>query len=229
MSKFIRTLTIRFDTELSQKEVPLFRGAVLRALGDHANLLYHNHTGAETFRYSYPLIQYKRIGGKAAIVCVEEGIDAIADFFTAESYLFHIGHRSLELLIDSAVTEECDICCTPRSLRYQLSNWLALNSQNYQGYQRMEGLTERIRLLEEILTSNILSMLKGEGIDIYLEEGLVVQITEISAQRIIKYKGILMTSFDIKFLANINLPSWIGLGKSVSVGFGVLRKIEPKQ
>ena len=87
---------------------------------------------------------------------------------------------------------------------------------------------ERIRLLEEILTSNILSMLKGEGIEVHLEEQLVVQITELSAQRVIKYKGVMLTAFDIKFLANINLPSWIGLGKSVSVGFGVLKKMGTK-
>ena len=68
MAKFIRTLTVTFDTDISYKEIPLFRGAVLKSMGDKANLLYHNHTGAETFRYSYPLIQYKRLGGKASIV-----------------------------------------------------------------------------------------------------------------------------------------------------------------
>lgn len=54
MSKYILTLTVFYDTEISYKEIPLFRGAVLKSLGDKANVLYHNHTGEETFRYSSP-------------------------------------------------------------------------------------------------------------------------------------------------------------------------------
>ena len=51
MGKHIRILTIQFNTEISSKETPLFRGAVLKALGDKANLLYHNHTRERTYRY----------------------------------------------------------------------------------------------------------------------------------------------------------------------------------
>ena len=58
MAKNIRTLTVIFDTEIRYKEIPLFRGAVINSMGDKANLLYHNHTGDDTLRYYYPLIQY---------------------------------------------------------------------------------------------------------------------------------------------------------------------------
>ena len=71
MAKYIRTLTVFYDTEISDKEIPLFRGAVLKSLGDSANVLYHNHTGEETFRYSYPLIQYKRLNRKALVINTE--------------------------------------------------------------------------------------------------------------------------------------------------------------
>ena len=43
MAKYIRILTVMTDTEIKQREVPLFRGAVLKSLGDKANMLYHNH------------------------------------------------------------------------------------------------------------------------------------------------------------------------------------------
>ena len=39
MAKDIRTLTVFTDAEIQQKEVPLFRGAVLKALGNKANIL----------------------------------------------------------------------------------------------------------------------------------------------------------------------------------------------
>ena len=168
MSKFIRTLTIRFDTEVSQKEIPLFRGAVLRALGDRANLLYHNHTGEDTFRYSYPLIQYKRIGGKAAIVCVEEGADFIQDFVVTGETAFRLGDRIAIMRIESADSKDIEIYCSNNSFKYRLRNWLPLNSKNYQTFQQETSLLIRLQILEKILVSNILSMLKG--VDIFLEE-----------------------------------------------------------
>ena len=96
MPKYIRTLTIQFDTEISFKEIPLFRGAVLRSLGDKANLLFHNHTGESSFRYSYPLIQYKCLGGKAAITCVEEGVDIIGQLITEMPETIMIGEKELK-------------------------------------------------------------------------------------------------------------------------------------
>lgn len=37
MSKYIRTLTVFYDTEICYKEIPLFRGAVLKVLECKAN------------------------------------------------------------------------------------------------------------------------------------------------------------------------------------------------
>lgn len=95
MNKYIRTLTISFDTDIRFKEIPLFRGAVLKILGDKANLLYHNHTSDDTFRYSYPLVQYKRIGGKATIVCIEEAVDLIGQLLTETDGHLMIGDRKV--------------------------------------------------------------------------------------------------------------------------------------
>lgn len=64
MGKYIRTLTIQFDTKLHPKEVTLFRGAVIASLKEK-NILFHNHEESGSQRYSYPLIQYKQLQGKA--------------------------------------------------------------------------------------------------------------------------------------------------------------------
>ena len=50
MGRYIRTLTVQFDADILYKEIPLFRGAVLSSMGKDADLLYHNHTGDNTFR-----------------------------------------------------------------------------------------------------------------------------------------------------------------------------------
>ena len=77
--KIIKTLIIRFANPIRSKEIPFFRGAVIQSL-EQKNILFHNHT-ENGFRYSYPLIQYKSLGGKAAIVCVDNGTEAIGEIF----------------------------------------------------------------------------------------------------------------------------------------------------
>ena len=92
---YVRTLTVNFDTEIHQNEIPLFRGAVIHSLGEHPNVFFHNHLDDEKFRYAYPLIQYKRLGGKAAIVCIEEGVDIIGQFLTEVNSTLTIGDRQI--------------------------------------------------------------------------------------------------------------------------------------
>ena len=91
----IKTLTIQFDTPLRCSEIPLFRGAVISAIPS-SNILFHNHDGT-SLRYSYPLIQYKRIGGKAAITCIGKGVDAMEELFVNDNLGVNIGRRKVDL------------------------------------------------------------------------------------------------------------------------------------
>lgn len=224
MGKHIRILTIQFNTEISSKEIPFFRGAVLKALGDKANLLYHNHTGEQSFRYSYPLIQYKRIRGKAAMVCINEGADVINEFIATSDNHYQLGHRAVEMLIESVKFDEFDICLLDTMQPYRVNYWLPLNSQNYEEYMATDSIVMRIQELEDILTSNILSMLKS--LDYFIDVQLVVSITNVSKPMFVRYKNIKMVSFDAEFNSNLALPYYIGLGKGVSVGHGIVSKFK---
>lgn len=222
MSKYIRTLTIFFDTDISYKEIPLFRGAVLKSLGDKANVLYHNHTGENAFRYSYPLIQYKRLGGKAAIVCIEEGADLIGQFFSENTGNLHIGERVVKCDIGRMVPAKILIQVWNTSFKYHINRWLPLNTKNYLLYQRTEGMIEKIFLLENILKANLLSMLKGLGI--FLEEEINVKIINLSDSYIIYNKGVAMMAFNVDFTCNLSIPNNMGIGKNASIGYGVIHQ-----
>jgi len=220
MEKNIRTLTVLYNTEISAKEISFFRGAVLNSLGDKANVLYHNHTGKETFRYSYPLIQYKRINGKAAITCVEEGADIIGQFLTETSEPLTLGNREATFEVEKVLPEKVDVCISEMPIVYNLCHWLPLNAKNYSQYKDADSLVEKIHILERVLVGNILSFLKG--VDIRLDDKLEIHITDILNQKFITYKKIKLMSFDIAFKANILLPSYIGIGKNASIGNGIL-------
>lgn len=222
MIKHIRTLTVIYDNEINNSEVQLFRGAVLKSLGDDADLLYHNHTGEETFRYSYPLIQYKRLRGKAAIVCVEQGVDMIGQFLTSIPEELQIGQRTIQPKVEVVQPNRMVVQTWDSKFRYHLNRWIPLNAQNYQKYKETESMAERIQLLENILKGNLLSLLKG--LDIHIDNELAVSITNLGDSFLISNKGIKMMAFNADFISNLSIPNNLGIGKNASIGYGIVRQ-----
>lgn len=221
--KYIRTLTVITDGEIRQNEVPLFRGAVIKTLGEHPNLYFHNHLDNNKFRYAYPLIQYKRLGGKAAIVCVEDGVDIIGQFLTEVNGTLNIGNRQVACHNDKIQPARILVQTWEEMFCYHISRWLPLNSKNYQLYQNIEGVVERVTFLENILKANLLSMLKG--LEIHLEKELILKMTEISDSYLICNKGIKMMAFNADFKCNLSIPNNLGIGKNASIGCGIVHQI----
>lgn len=217
----INILTIQFANEISQHEIPLFRGAVIHSL-ENKPILFHNHVG-ENFRYSYPLVQYKRIEGRAAIVCIGKGVESVNEIFTTGNIQLRIGEKDVNTHIESIHIDQVYISCNESDQLYKLCNWLPLNSKNYNHFVNTDSLIDKISILERVLTGNILSFLKG--MDIHLEEQLNIHITKIPNQHFAMYKKVKLMAFDIEFKANIQLPQYIGIGKNASIGYGVLMKI----
>lgn len=221
--KYVRTLTVLTDAEIHQYEVPLFRGAVINSLGEHPNLYYHNHLDNDKFRYAYPLIQYKRLGGKAAIVCIEDGVDIIGQFLTEADGTLNIGNRKIACNTGKIQPARILVQIWEDMFCYHISRWLPLNSKNYLRYQETEGVVERVTFLENILKANLLSMLKG--LDIHLEKELILKITEISDSYLLYNKGVKMMAFNADFKCNLSIPNNIGIGKNASIGCGIVHQL----
>lgn len=213
----IRTFLIKFTAEIRQSEIPLFRGAINAILEENHSILFHNHTD-DGFRYSYPLIQYKRIGGKAAIMCVGEGTEVIGEFFSRQELSLQIGKRSIVCEVDEIVAKYHNITITEELIPYRIRKWVPFNSENYETYMKAKGIVEKYQILEKIMTGNILSMAKG--LEMTIETPLCVKLEEIIDTYNVTFKGIKMMSFDLDFMANITIPDFLGLGKGVSHGFG---------
>lgn len=226
MGKYIRVLTILFDTEISRNEIPYFRGAVLKTTGEGVDILFHNHDG-DRFRYSYPLIQYKRIGGKVAIVSIEEGADMIGCFISRMNGKIKLGNRSVDISIEKVLPARIMVQTWNRPFSYYLNHWLPLNSKNYKTYKELDTDEERKVLLENILKGNLLSMLKGLGI--HLDQELTAKITYLSEPTVVRYKDTSLMMFNAEFLSNLSLPNNIGIGKNASIGYGIVKekKVRP--
>ena len=213
----IKTLIVKFAGELRAWEIPQFRGAVIAAADN--SLLFHNHEG-DGYRYSYPLIQYKKIGNNPSIVCVQQGVESIGKLFENGNFTFKIGETVREMEIVSVKANKINVQLWQGGFEYTLKKWLPLNPANYKVFNSLSSLAERASLLEKILKGNILSFLKG--MDIFIEDQLTCNIQNISQPFVLKYKGVGMTAFNLDFTTNVSLPNFIGLGKNAALGFGTV-------
>jgi len=220
--KKIRILNISFDTEIRSWEIPAFRGAVIAKVGQE-NLLFHNHVNNTEFRYKYPLIQYKQIHNKPVIVCVDFGVDEIHKFFEKRDWSLDISGRTLDMKIGRLDMNQFTMQVWDRHFAYHIRDWLALNQENYRKYTQLTTDTERMSYLESLLKANILSFAKG--IDWTIEKPIELTITKLYEPRMKKLKQQKVLTFDLDFSTNVFIPNHIGLGKSVSLGFGVVSAI----
>ena len=221
-----RILILRFNNQIYQNEVSLLRGAINEELKEKNDVLFHNHEG-ESFRYAYPLIQYKRINRNAVLVCINEGTETVGLLLNKGTFECRLGERIVEMEIDSVKANQFLIQTWESSFVYYLRKWLPLNQDNYIEYQKLEGIAEKCQFLERILVGNILSM--GKGLGIRFETEIICKITDIANTTLLQYKNVKMMAFDVEFKTNLSLPDYIGLGKGASTGFGmVARKREKK-
>lgn len=214
-----RLVTIIFTNRISDEEIPLFRGAVIQTFNGIENSLFHNHQN-EKLRHSYPLVQYKRVNGYAAIMGIDEGADIVEQLSACNSFNCQLGYRKMNMKISAIHSEKTVISPCDTIQRYKIHRWLPLNSGNYQEYQTMRGLGDRINILEKVLIGNILSFTKG--INQYIKSPLTCELVQLEDVGTITYKGVGLMCFNAHFETNMLLPEFIGLGKSASINHGMI-------
>lgn len=217
----VRTTVVMYDTQISEAEIGCLRGLMISVAG--GNSLFHNHQG-EGYRYAYPLVQYKRIAGHAALVGIGEGADAVAQLaFDHPKVEGRIGRRQVEMSVANMRMESSDISCGGEmDRRYKVSRWMPLNEKNYHAYRSTQGLIERMAMMERLLTANILSFAKGVGV--FFDREVRNSLTRLVVAGHAMRKGVEMMAFDAEFASNVEMPDYVGIGKGASIGRGTLMR-----
>jgi len=219
--KKIDRMIIRFDDiRLRPFDIPKFRGYLANKYPDYT--LIHNHLSDNKYRYAYPSIQFKIIDGRPVIVGIGDGIEVLKHVFLdieeldINSRIHHVDEKSIAL--DSVeigqVRNRIDYCF--------LWPWMALNSDNYREYRRLQWHDQR-RFLETILSRNLKSLSKGLDYFIPDFDRLHVQADLKPVAR--NFKNIKMVCFEGTFSANFIIPDYLGIGKQTARGFGTVKRI----
>lgn len=228
--KQVRILSVSFDTEIAPFETPAFRGAVIEKVGAEHEF-YHNHNNAPgarvAFHYRYPLVQYKRQGRRPAIVFIDKGVDEARHFFTQPDWSLNFAGRQYQASIVGLQVRQYPIGVTNEPQYYTLRRWMGLNQANYEKYNQMEGVAEKTGFLENALAGHILAFAQGVGHR--FERRFEVSILDVLGARYRPFEQVHALTFDIRFKADVLLPAYVGLGRGVSKGFGVLSKYYPNR
>ena len=217
----IKEIILRFDgIQLRNSDIPKFRGYLSIEYPNYD--IIHNHLKDGSLRYSYPLIQFKTIDHKPAIVGINEGIDLLKKVFLEISDI-KIGEKKSDINEKSIALREEEFGTADDFIDYSfLSSWMALNQENYNKYNRMNRY-DQMAFLKHILRENLKTISKGFGYTIPdVEE---VKVDGSFRRKLVNFKNIKMLCFTGSFITNFYIPEYLGIGKQVARGFGMVRKI----
>lgn len=214
-------LTLKTSKPLIFDESVGLRGFIGRYFQE--NILMHNHNHDEnSFIYSYSRVQYKVIEPKTIIIGLAEGVDAVKELRLLENII--IGSENILVECVNLTENESVFGISAIQHLYSfLTPWLALNEKNYEQYQKLGSWVKKKEFLEKILIGNIISMSKGLGYTVPEPiKANIINLKEINTS----LKGNPMLGFLGTFSVNFEIPDYWGIGKSVSRGFGTIKRVE---
>lgn len=182
----------------------------------------HNHRSDGSLLYLYPRVQYRVLNGKGYIIGIEEGVGVVREI---EPMIDHINLKGKRYSIGQKliILENVSFGLKDTFVTYHfVKPWLALNEQNYHEYIKAGNKRTRDIILKNILRGNLLSLAKSIG---YVVDKQVEIISLFLEERECFLKGIPMLGFLGSFSVNFEIPDYWGIGKSVSRGFGTIKRV----
>ncbi len=211
------------DIRLTPSQIHKFRGYVGNVFSEY-DLVHNHNTKTGQHIYRYPLIQFKLVDQTPCIIALtEKAIQIFMQIFMTldkvdiEGKVIPINEKNLKI-------ENTDFGFSPETFMYEFKSlWLALNQHNYNLFTEMADSRDKKSLLKKILTGNILSCAKYLGCHLERDQRIETDLSIKPSKTTLKGKS--MIGFKGIFKTNFLLPDYIGLGKSVSRGFGTIQKI----
>jgi len=213
----IQTTIIRFpDMELATRDGHKLRGYFGNLFHAYSPLL-HNHFEDGRLRYSYPLVQYKVCDSVPLLLGINEGGKMLTELFLRIKKI-ELNGKIHPILSKNISMTNVPVGVSKSMHKYEFKTlWMALNQGNYEDFIDFD-IEKKQELLTRILIGNILSFYKAIG---YQAKDKILVYPQLH-ERSTMFKNNRMLAFDGWFTANVFLPSYAGIGKSVSRGFGTI-------
>lgn len=170
--------------------------------------------------YFYPRLQYKIIRGGPIILAINEGCEMLWDLYDRLDELS-------ESQVDWKITEKrliekkVPFGIGREQYKYRfLTPWLSLSEDSFKKYLLLDE-ESRQRMAIKHLDSHLRSI--SESLQYTFDGDLRIK-TNIKANYIFQ-RDIHVAGLFGSFIANFEVPSFMGIGKSVSRGFGTVKQV----
>src|SRR5450759_1621752 len=215
------TLTLA-STRPIHGSASLLRGFFATKFNEYTLLHQHN---ADNFIYSYPLVQYKMIEGAPMVIGINGGAEVLKQVYDKYDEI-NLGDEVYEIVERGISVKNQEFGLSDKIHSYEFATpWLALNQENYMKYYGLKGGGERLDFLRKTLTGNLLSMSKSLD---YRVPDKIKRDRQVNIRKR-RLKDVNVMTFIGKFQVNFIIPDYLGVGKSVSRGFGaIIMKNDPE-
>lgn len=219
----VQTISITFpEIRLKVRDAHKLRGYFGNLFRERSPLL-HQHYAEGEIQLRYPLVQYKVVDNIPTLVGFGEGARLLTELFLEmqeliiDDHTFPIRHKNIS-------AHNALIGLNPQLIFYKFKTlWMPLNQTNYHLYKNYEP-AQQLDQLKGIAISNILAIYKTFGLRLAPDERIQVALKLNPKET--AFKNTNMLAFDGTLVTNAMLPPYIGIGKSVARGFGVLTAID---
>ena len=219
MNLKILRLSLHSDAPMRGDAAKL-RGFFATSFNEYA--LLHQHV-TDKLIYRYPLIQYKMLDGSPLVLGINEGAEVLKDIYDKFDEI-KLGESNYTIMERGVTVKSEEFGCTEEILSYSFAMpWLALSQENYARYSETSSPEDRKDLLRRILVGNLLSASKGLGY--VAKEHIRLELGRMQDE-ICMLKGTKVTGFRGEFTTCFAIPDLMGLGKSVSRGYGAVARLK---
>jgi hypothetical protein len=211
------TLTIELSNPLLVS-IDDLRSFFLKKLDEYTQL---HKESTDRYIYRYPVVQCKQIKNILMVIGIGQAAGLLQEISRGGSRIL-IGEITCRITgQDTEIKKEIfGISDTTHTYEF-LTPWRALNQQNARKFYDLKGKAERDAFMQKILTSNLKTLAKS--IDYNLSEPLTCESRVRFRHEWIHHENIMV--FVGTFRTNLLIPDYLGIGQSVSSGFGTIRRI----
>ena len=215
MNLLVFTLTITSNCPIKESGAQL-RGFFATKFNEYSLLHQHN---ADKFIYQYPMVQYKMIDRMPTVIGINEGAEVLKEIYDEYEKITINGNEYA--VVERGITyKKEDFGVSEKLIKYEfITPWFALNQENFRKYLSF-GKEQQAELLNKNLIGNILSMSKSLGYQVPEKIKCHIELKSRSSS----LKGNEIIAFKGSFITNFLIPDYFGLGKSVSRGFGTVKR-----
>jgi hypothetical protein len=173
------------------------------------------------FIHRYPVLQCKQIKTGLIMIGISQGAGWLCRS-THDRTILGTGESTCRITArDPAIRSE-PFGVADASITYEfLTPWLALNQQHAKKFYDLNGKLQRDAFMQNLLTAQLATLVKSLDYAITVPVGCEAKVrfrrNRIGRENVMVFLG--------KFRTNLHIPDYLGIGLSISQGYGTIKRI----